>query len=538
MNYRILKPRLLAAENGKWREQIKKPIQERPHYQISEDCFEFGQVAVRILGVPHDETEYLHELYELSCSDNVCVLSEELDKKIEQKTFQAIQNIILINQKEKGLSVNRFVAFMEGEQLIPKSSNLAFNRRLREAFMDVLRLFHKTHPGGFQDSDFRRVFVDLIKWSWNHLNKWMQEDEIENGFKTVLWYGEANKSQRYFLYYLILLGFDVLMFHPEGTDTLKELDPQAEYSAVFQFPSTMSVKPFPTERPERKGTVAYRASKEIEQVIHHDHSQIYKPWQFRHYTPASVTLKTTYDELFMIAKERAFIRPNFSLENQTVHIPALFAKVAGVSNNKREYWERLQTLTEQKMTLLIRQFPFTRESNANQIFHYQRALTKNDILDPEKMQTANWWQFHFLPDGLQKGIASAISRVCATPKLIPKESERPEDISLYLFTQLMNLPKEVLTILQQFDYAQEVPKVVLYNYEHNGILSRSDAALLLFLNEIGVDIIVYNPPGHQDIELYIEQENYDIHWLEDVAFEQEFKEPTFIKRFLNNIFPL
>ena len=75
---------------------------------------------------------------------------------------------------------------------------------------------------------------------------------------------------------------------------------------------------------------------------------MYKPWQFREHTPASVTLKTTYDELFLIAKERAFIRPNFQASKSTVNIPNLFAMVMGVSSNEKEYWDRLQTLTEYK----------------------------------------------------------------------------------------------------------------------------------------------------------------------------------------------
>ena len=34
----------------------------------------------------------------------------------------------------------------------------------------------------------------------------------------------------------------------------------------------------------------------------------------RDYTPSSVTLKTTYDELFILGKEKAMIRPNFEVE--------------------------------------------------------------------------------------------------------------------------------------------------------------------------------------------------------------------------------
>jgi hypothetical protein len=73
--------------------------------------------------------------------------------------------------------------------------------------------------------------------------------------------------------------------------------------------------------------VAYRSAKELDTVLHNEDSLMYKPWQFREHTPVSVTLKTTYDELFLIAKERAFIRPDFQASQSTVNIPNLFAMV-------------------------------------------------------------------------------------------------------------------------------------------------------------------------------------------------------------------
>lgn len=36
----------------------------------------------------------------------------------------------------------------------------------------------------------------------------------------------------------------------------------------------------------------------------------------------------------------------------------------------------------------------------------------------------------------------------------------------------------------------------------------------MFMNSMGIDIIIYNPTGTSDIENYIKEENYDIHRLE------------------------
>ena len=44
-----------------------------------------------------------------------------------------------------------------------------------------------------------------------------------------------------------------------------------------------------------------------------------------------------------------------------------------------------------------------------------------------------------------------------------------------------------------------------------GVMQRSDAALLLLLNHFGIDIIIYNPAGHNDIENYLDRRCYLIH---------------------------
>ncbi|MGE6205953.1 YceG family protein [Guptibacillus hwajinpoensis] len=515
-------------------ELLFKPFPERTPYENGNELL-ITQIVGRFLGSYYDENEYFLQLHELSNSNYFHVLSEELNKVISPERLQAIQSIHSINQKENGLSANRFVAFLEGAKLIPSHKNPALHRHLRKSLISILELFEKQHNGGFSHPEFRRVLVDLMKWTWNHLAPWLEDVEFEIKMPGIVWYGEASTSQQYFLLYLVQLGCDVLYFHPEGVDSFDELDPDGELMEKRKLPTTVAIEPFPIEKPERRSTVAYRATKEMDTVLHHEGSQLFKPWQLRNYSPKSVTLKTTYDELFLIAKEKAFIRPNFKVEDGTVHIPSLFAKIMGVSENKKEYWNRLQDISEAKSTTMIRQFPFTQETRANQKFHYQHTMNREGMLDPELMMQGNWWQYKHLPNETQKAIGQAISRMCANPKLLPEGNETEEDIKLYLFSQTTKIPEEFVHLMQTFDYSQEVPKVVLYNTEMNGTLSRSDAAVLHLLNEFGIDIILYNPPGHQCIERYLDSNQFDTHWLEEMAFRQDFKEPSVFRKLFKSI---
>ncbi|MFS0655396.1 YceG family protein [Bacillus sp. 179-C3.3 HS] len=535
MSYKEINVTHTRADQEAWKNLLKKPLPERDGYVRDEHTLSWSSLAARVLGTPHDPTDYFIELHELYEADGIHVLSETLNRHIEPEHFQALQRIHLINQEEKGLSVNRFVAFLDGEQLIVRHPNPAMNRHIRLSLIRVFEHFQAQHEGGFQHPDFRRVLLDVVKFSNNHLGQWLQEVNIEERMPAVIWYGEANKSQLYFLYYVMLIGCDVVFFHPEGKDPFCELDPEEKLTFIDQYPGTSKLEPFPTERPERKSTVAYRSTRELEEVLHTEDSMLYKPWQFRDHTPESITLKTTYDELFLIAKEPSFIRPNFKADRDSIQIPNLFAKMMGVTRDKREYWDRIHTLMEGKETKTIRHFPFTKEVSSNYQFHYQHALSPSGEIDPDLLMKSNVWQFSHLYEGTQRAIAEAISRICQHRKLLREGNETELDVRIYLFKQILHIGQDMMALIQTFDYAQTVPKVILYHTEYNGELTRSDAAALIFLNEIGVDLFVYHPAGYQCMERYIDDQLFDIHWLDDMVMNQEFKEPSIVRKLFQSI---
>ncbi|KON90276.1 hypothetical protein AF332_12185 [Sporosarcina globispora] len=529
-----MKTHILKVTNENWSSQLTKPNHERERYREEQQTLHVGQIVARFLGVPLDEDEYYNRLFDLIHTENAELLllsDEHLDKSINNQQFQAIQKVLNIN-REQDLSINRFAAFLDGEQLLLKSSSPSLHRKMREAMISMLKLFSENEPGGLKNQDIRRVLVDVIKWSANHLGTELKDIDPKMGMPKILWYGNGKKSHYYFLYYLIQIGCDILYFSPSGEDLPAKMDPEVQESFVHHYPEKKKPEPFPKEKRRRSSTVAYRASREIETMLNHEGSGLYKPWQLREYTPTSVTLKTTYDELFILIKEKAMIRPNFEVKDGRVMIPSVFSKIQGVSKNRKEYWDRIQTISQYEVSLLIRRFPFTNSVNNDFRFHYRNALDSEGKLDPEKIIAGHYWKYQQLPGGLQSGIAMAIRNMCERPRLKPLSSESEEELKIYLFGQSLQIPPSILKLMQQFDYSQDVPKIILYNNELNGTMVRSDAALLLLLNQFGLDIVLYNPPGHNDIENFIEEDLYDVHWLEDVVFEQEFKKPSFLKKVL------
>jgi hypothetical protein len=527
-NQMNVRPVSLSFEN--WLDMLKMPLSERPDFSIDQGNIQIGQVLAKFLGIPIDSDEYYNQLFDYvtSSETRLHLLNEEsLNKNIDNQHFQSIQKVLNISQEQK-LSINRFTAFLDGERLLYKSNIPAIHRKIREAMISTLELFNQREKDGLKNHELRRVLVDVIKWSMNHLNPLLDTVDLQKEMPKFLWYGDMKRSQPYFVYYLVKLGCDVVIFHPEGKDVLSGFHDEEFFT--HHYPNKHQAEPFPKERRNRQTTVAYRASKEIETILNQEGSGLYKPWQLREYTPSSITLKTTYDELFILGKEIAMVRPGFEAENEQVKIPSLFAKIQGVSKNRKEYWDRIQNLTEFEHSLLIRQLPFTWSSSNDFRFHYRNALGRDGLLNQEMMMQAHYWPYSFLPTGLQKGIANAIRRICEKPGLKSLPGESMEEVSIYLFSQAMFTPKEIIQLMEKFDYSQHVPKLIIYNNESRGMLSRSDAALILLLNQFGIDIIVYNPPGHNDIENFLHDSLYDTHWLDDVVFDLEYKEPFKLKK--------
>ncbi len=541
MSYIQIEP-ILYNTTTDWLELFLASTRERPSYLVDESTFRFNRMGLRILGTPLVEDEYYNSLFDMHQKPFIHVLSEELDKTIENQDFQAIQDILQLHQKEpKGLSTNRLIAFMYGKHLIPQHKDTSINRHIQLSTIKIVDHFKQQQNSGLQSPEFRRFLIDIVKWLKNHWGKWSESLTIGEDFPKVVWYGELSISQQYFLLLLMEFGCDVLIFHPEAKDLFAEVDPDNQNSLVYTYTDKGELQPFPTQIRNRETTVAYRANKQLEKMLNDHQSGVYKPWQFRDFIPTAITLRMTYDDVFIYSNEKAMIRPDFKIEEDRVSIPVVFAKIQGVSSDRADYWERMHKLTSDVHALGIHQFPYATSSKANYHFHYQQSLDRNGALSPEKMVKSNWWRYGHLSTGLQTAIAYTMKECCEEPKLIKSDHETDYDLQLFIFKQASILSEEILQLLQGFDYSQEVPRLVLYNMETNGKPSREDAAVLLFLNRFGVDIILYNPAGHTDIEEFIDPTHYDVHWLEDMVFGQEYQQfkpkgRSIFKKFIKNIF--
>ena len=516
---------------GEW---LKKPIVDHTETKIEDDTITYPQLLGQLVGMPLDSDDYFASIYDLmeEAEGRLIRLSGKLNKYIEQDRLRTLQDLFEMNNKEKGLSPNRIVAFLDGKGLLPRLKDMGLNRRIRVIMIDILKEFQEQSGGGTTHSSFRRIATDLVKWTFNHIEPELEKLSLEKGLPGFLWYGETTESEKWFLKFAAAYGFHIIVFDPKGERWFeKNVDEENIHTHSFQVNAETAL-PFPEEKPQRVGTVAYRATQEVDRLLHHDDSGLYKPFQFKSYLTRSIHLKTTIDEAFMLAKERAMVRPSFAVEQGNVIIPVVFAKVMGVEKDRKRFWDNIHKLTEREDTKLIRSFPFIEERKGNQLFHYRAALGNGGKLDPEKLKNANWWKYSKLPEGVQTAIGAAISRHVEKPILSPQAGESFEDLQLYAFSQSMSLPDSVIQLIQLFDYPQFVPTLLFYNEEKDGELSRADANAIALVHTFGLDVLIINPQGHQDIERWVAPESMDTHWLDERSFNVPYQEPSVVRKFL------
>ncbi|MFL6557497.1 MAG: YceG family protein, partial [Bacillus sp. (in: firmicutes)] len=233
--YNQLNAQPVSVSYENWQAMLKKPLPERPFYSLENGIIHIGQVIGMFLGIPIDHDHYYNQLFDYVNNPEwtLHLLSEEsLDKTINNDHFQSIQRVININREQK-LSINRFTAFLDGEQLLLKSKVPVIHRKLREAMIVTLELFVKIEKDGLVNHELRRVLVDIVKWSINHLEPVLEKCDPQKAMPKFLWYGDFKKSHQYFLYYLIKLGCDLVIFHPEGKDIFDGMIHEPIFSHEF-----------------------------------------------------------------------------------------------------------------------------------------------------------------------------------------------------------------------------------------------------------------------------------------------------------------
>ncbi len=495
------KPELLNCTNawieGKGLDDILQNIVSRgTDPKLFYNCF------CRINGV-EDKLTYTNELYqfgqELKSTKRKVVIA---DGEISQPTME---EIAAVNRKTYQ---NQDQMLMDLSSKLQHPANIELQCLMVKAFLDVL-LEESKHA----DTNFNRLTnkgVYLVCWIKRYQSQLFANWNAPDISCFIHMGGCKNENEALFLKMLARLPVDVLILSPNLNEKCCLTDPLLY---EINYEESVSAAKFPRENSDVKiGTVAYQAERELDTIMYQD-SGIYRN---RQYSKANIiNLQTMYEEIKILWNQELKYRPSFSTIEDTVNIPVIFAKISGIKNGKTmSYWQSVKEFIGED-TFLIKDVPFIQPAAPNPMKAFAAEFYKNRKLQRKKIREHAHYPYAVLRDEMQEHMLDKLQQLI-DEKLIRGTFENGTEYAV--IAAVMNLPKDLVRMIQKFDFTKKNPKVVYINTSEK-MVSLDDAVLIAFLNLIGFDVICFVPTGYQTIERYYNKKLMEEHQIGEYIYD-------------------
>ena len=322
--------------------------------------------------------------------------------------------------------------------------------------------------------------------------------------------GCKNENEGLFLKFLGRLPIDVLILRPN-------LDKQCylKDELLYEINNTESLEitKFPEESSNvRIGTVAYYAERELDQIMYQD-SGIYRNKQYK--KASIINLQTMYEEIKILWDQEIKYRPNFSVSSENVNIPVIFAKICGVKDGLvSAYWNEIKQLITED-TIIIKDVPFVKPTDNNPIKPYSTKFLRNGRLQIKEIKNHKSYKYGLLKEEIQDYILEKLQQVI-NKKLIKGTFENGTEYTI--ISTILNLPKDILRLIQQFDFTKKNPKIVYINTGEQ-FISLEDSIIISFLNLVGFDILFFVPTGYESIEKYFNNMPIEKHEIGNYIYD-------------------
>lgn len=495
------KPEVLNCTNawieGKGLEDLKTAIQSRGNDpKLFYNCFE------RINGA-WDKLTYLNDLYQFqmelkNAKRKLVIVDNEISPPsvdeigmVKRKSYQTQEQMIL------DLSSN-----------FNNISNIGLQRLLVKGFVDVI--LEESKKPGMTLNKLTNKAVYLICWIKRYKDGLFVNWKMPEISCFIHMGGCRNENEALFLKYLARLPVDVLVLNPD-----LNMKCCLEDSLLYEvnYTDTLAVKKYPQENTEiHIGTAAYHAERELDTIMYND-SGMYRNQQYG--KAVSVTLQTMYEEIAILWGQELKYRPNFSIVDEVVNIPVIFAKVSGVKDNDvQQYWSGIKALATGD-TFFINDVPFINPTDENPVKAYAAEFFKNGKLQRNKIKSHQSYRYGVLREEIQNHILDKL-QILIDRKIIKGTFENGTEYTI--ISTVLNMKKEIIRLIQKFDFTKMNPKIVYINATENTI-SLEDSILTAFLNLVGFDIVFFVPTGYQSVEKYFNKKLMEEHQIGEYVYD-------------------
>ena len=404
----------------------------------------FYNCFCRINGA-EDKLTYANELFRLqqelrNSKRNTVIVSKEIPRPTPQEISEIKRsNYTSGDQMLLGLACN-----------IQYGANPELQRILHKTFVDVMLAESQKEGENLNRLTNRAVY--LLCWMRRYLPKlFINWKSPEIGCFIYLG-GCRNENEALFMSFLGRLPLDVLILCPD-LNIRCCLEDKLLYEV--NYPESLAITEYPEESSQVKiGTAAYHAERELDTLMYQD-SGIYRNQQ---YVKANViNLQTMYEEIKLLWDQELKYRPNFSTVNGVVNIPVIFSKISGVKDGSvSQYWESIAALITED-TVVVKSAPCIEPTASGPMKAFAVEFYKNGKLLRNKIKNHPRYPYHLLREEMQEFILDKL-QLLIERKLIKGIGENGTEYTV--IAQILDLPKEILRLIQKFDFTKKNPKLL------------------------------------------------------------------------------
>ena len=281
----------------------------------------------------------------------------------------------------------------------------------------------------------------------------------------------------------------------------------------INYENSFNLTKYPEENAGlRVGTSAYHAERDLDSLMYND-TGLYRNQQYC--KANTVSLQTMYEEIAILWDQDLKYRPNFSTVDDVVNMPVIFSKVSGVKDGVVSvYWNNIKNLITPD-TVVIKKVPNITSVSANPIKAYATEFFKNGRLLKGKIKSHKAYKYGFLREAMQDYLLEKL-QLLIDQKLIKGTFENGTEYTVV--STALNLSKDVLRLIQKFDFTKKNPKLI-YIITGENILSLEDTIYAAFLNLVGFDIVFFVPTGYQCVEKYFSRNILEEHQIGEYLYD-------------------
>lgn len=458
----------------------------------------------RITGV-WDKVSYVQDLYQF-----------QLELKNSGHKTVIINESMGRPSMEEIASVHRN-HYTKTDQLIQDlSSNIRFaadtklQRMMIKAFVDVIRLEAEESDEPVSLNRLTSQAVYLLCWLKRYQGR-LFADWKESGPGCFIYMGGCrDANEALFLKFLARLPADVLILCPNRNQKCCLKD---RLLYEIHYPASADIRQFPEEHTNvQMATAAYHAERELDTLMYQD-TGMYRERQFQ--KAHTVTLKTMYEEIKILWQEEVKYRPNFCTVENEAHIPVIFAKISGVKDGDvQQYWRGIRELVTED-TFVIKKAPYLEHGAPNPMRARAAEFYKNGRLKRDKIKAHPDYPYAFLREEIQDYILDKL-QLLLEQKAVRGMFENGTEYTA--IAVILNLPKEIVRLIQKFDFTKKNPKLIYINTAEE-IISLEDTILTAFLNRIGFDVVFFVPTGYQNIEKHFNGNKAEEHQAGEYMYD-------------------